>query len=79
MKKDNSWRPVDWIENISFEELRKISPSLVSMMTIKERKIYEAGADAMLKSCREHWEELVPKDQICLSKTDYSLATGVKI
>ncbi len=43
------WRPKNWIKEISFEEISKIKPCLVSMMTIKEKKIYEAGADAMLK------------------------------
>jgi len=46
------WRPDDWIETISFEEISKISPQLVSMMTAKERKIYEAGADAILKALK---------------------------
>ncbi len=47
-----SWRPKDWIKNISFEDLSQIEPSLVSMMTEREIKIYEAGADAMLEALR---------------------------
>ena len=47
------WRPENWISEISFEEISKISPRLVSMMTIKEKKLYEAGADAMLKALSE--------------------------
>ena len=48
--KTELWRPDDWIHSISFEEISHIKPSLVSMMTIKEINIHEAGADAMLKA-----------------------------
>ena len=34
---------------------------------------------AQVKKCKDNWEELVPKDHICLLKKDYCLATGVKI
>ena len=47
------WRPKNWISEISFEELTKIEPCLVSMMTIKEKKLYEAGADAILKALED--------------------------
>jgi len=47
------WRPDGWISEISFEEITKIEPHLVSMMTIKEKKIFEAGADAMLEALRK--------------------------
>ena len=46
----NTWRPENWISEISFKEISKISPRLVSMMTIKEKKLYESGADAMYES-----------------------------
>jgi hypothetical protein len=48
------WRPEGWIPEISFEEISKISPRLVSMMTIKEKKLYEAGADAMLEALKKN-------------------------
>jgi len=47
-----SWRPEGWIKNISFEEISHTQPALVSMMTEKELKIYEAGADAILEALR---------------------------
>ena len=48
-----SWRPEGWIPKISFEEITHLKPSLVSMMTEKECKIYEAGADAMLEALKK--------------------------
>ncbi len=33
------WRPDNWISEISFEEITKIKPCLVSMMTIKEKEL----------------------------------------
>ena len=58
------YRPPGWIPVISFEEITKINPSLVSMMTIKERKFFEAGADAMLKALEPIIRDIAPSSKL---------------
>jgi len=57
----NNWRPDDWVNPHA-------NPDAYYL--------YEAGADGMLKACRENWRMLLPEDCAIISKDALKVYLG---
>ena len=63
---DKNWRPDGWKNKYC----KKARPNNVYAT------IYEAGADKMLKACRENWLDFVPDGYHLLSDKNHKMLCG---